>query len=212
MRDESFLDALGQEVSESIDLSFGLFGDRDMRVASSPDLLVPVGQPTDLSGEVAADVAHESGQLVGVLGGDNQVVVIRQEDEGVNRHVEELLGSPEDSVDDLAQLGRGPEQESPLEGPLRDLHGETRRDMTEAARHAGTRTDCGGWIFVSKRVASHDGGPAARGQSIAPRCLPRSLLAADVCHLAARLGRLQHTDDLRLRGSTHPRAVLRWAG
>ena len=136
VRDESFLDALGQEVSESIDLSFGLFGDRDMRVASSPDLLVPVGQPTDLSGEVAADVAHESGQLVGVLGRDNEVVVIRQEDEGVNRHVEELLGSAEDADDDSAQLGRWPEQESALEGPLGDLHGETWRNMAEAAWHA----------------------------------------------------------------------------
>ena len=121
-------------------------------------LLVPVGQASDLSGEVAADVAHESGQLVGVLGGDDEVVVIRQEDEGVNRHVEELLGSPEDSVDDPAQLGRGPEQESTLESPLSDLHGETWRDMAEAARHAGDKNGLRG---LDLRVYSlHEGGTA----------------------------------------------------
>lgn len=64
------------------------------------------------------------------------MVVVRQEDEGVNRHVEELLCAAEDAEDDSAQLGRGHEQESTLERPLSDLHGETWRDMAEAARHA----------------------------------------------------------------------------
>jgi hypothetical protein len=40
-------------------------------------------QPTGFAGQVRIDVVHEPGQLLGVLNCQKKVVVIRQEDEGM---------------------------------------------------------------------------------------------------------------------------------
>jgi hypothetical protein len=73
--DEPLLDAVGQEIAETVDLSWFLFADRDGLVASPPyDASSPV-DPIDLQSEVGVHVPHEVGELLRIVDRHKKVEV-----------------------------------------------------------------------------------------------------------------------------------------
>ena len=58
----------------------------------------------DLAGEVGVEVADKTSQLGGIGGGDQEVVVVGEEDEGVDGDSRRALGSAEDAEKYVTRL------------------------------------------------------------------------------------------------------------
>jgi hypothetical protein len=105
------LDSVRQDVREALDLRSLFLGDDGHVVAALEDVSLPAGQAVDLAGELGLDVAHEAGDLLGVLDYGEDVEVRRQRGDGTEGEVVVSLTSSEDAEDEvverLAWDGRG---------------------------------------------------------------------------------------------------------
>jgi hypothetical protein len=61
------LGSMRELIPESLDLGGLLVADHDGAVAPTEDLLLPAGQAPDLARQLRQEVAHELGQLLGIL-------------------------------------------------------------------------------------------------------------------------------------------------
>ena len=147
LRDEAFLHALRQDVSQPLDLGLPLAGDGDRGIALAPDLLWPVAEVPDLSGQVAIEIAEESRQVVGVPRRDDEVVVVGEEGEGVEDHLVLAHRPAEHALDDALHLGRGLEEEAALEGALGDLDGMALGGRGVGVLACQTRTESGACVL-----------------------------------------------------------------
>ena len=120
--DEAFLAALLEQVAQACDLRFALVTGDDVGVAAAPELLPPVVPPTSLAGDLRVDVAHEVGELLDVLGSQQDVGVVREVDEAADLHVVALLEAGEGADDDGVELGRWAQEEAPLDDAAGDLY------------------------------------------------------------------------------------------
>jgi hypothetical protein len=115
--DQTLFDPVAENVAESRNLGFRLVADQDRPVASSEDLLSPAGEAPDLPGELGGEVAHEAGELLGVVDLQEKVAVVGEEHEGADPHRIELLGPGEGSEDQEVEPRPGPEEEAAVERP-----------------------------------------------------------------------------------------------
>jgi hypothetical protein len=74
--DQSFLDSVGKEVAETLDLGRFFVADQDGLIAARPDAMRPVEESCYLAGEVGVYVLHETSELVGVVDGEQEVEVL----------------------------------------------------------------------------------------------------------------------------------------
>jgi hypothetical protein len=141
---EIFLNAVRQAVAQSLDLSSLLGADYDRLVASAEDLLLPAGQASDLPGQLGEEVAHESGELSGILGPEQEVHVVGDADQEADPDLVTALGPGEGPDEDLVELGTGAEQGTAMERPAGDLgQGSFLWDEAESSAHAQIRRKIG---------------------------------------------------------------------
>lgn len=137
VRNKALLDPLSKEVVHSLDLRGGLVAHQDRLVSPTPDLLSPSMQSPDLASEIRVEKADEAGELLGIAHPDQQVVVIREEDERDDRHLVSALSTAENAEGDFPQPGRRPQQEPRLNRAGGDLdEGTPRRNEPETSSHA----------------------------------------------------------------------------
>ena len=84
MADQTLLDPLGEEVAQAPELGFRLIGDDDVLVTAIPQFAPPAVKTAYLASDVAVDEPHELAQLLGALGHDEHVVVIREKREAAD--------------------------------------------------------------------------------------------------------------------------------
>ncbi len=115
--DEVFFDGVGDQVSETLDEGLGLGRDRYVTVATAPHGAGPgVHEPVGLAGEIAVDEFHEVGELLGVVGGQDQVVVRSECDRGVNLERILLLSAGQDSGEGAGEAGGGGQEIEAADG------------------------------------------------------------------------------------------------
>src|SRR4029077_7171120 len=136
-RDEPFLAAVREEVSQPCDLGRLFAADHDPLISPRPDLLPPAVEAADLAGEVGVHVRHETRELAGVVHVEQEVVVRREEQVATDADLIEALGPSEDADDDLVELRAGPKEVTAVEGAGGDLdQGTVVRDEAESSAHA----------------------------------------------------------------------------
>jgi hypothetical protein len=136
LRDEVLFDAVGEHISQAVDLCSLLITDDDGLIAPGPNLLPPACEPADLAGQVGVEIAHKTAELSGVVYIEQQVEVGGEEGEGADPDRVALLGSSEHAKDELVELSAGPEQEAALEGSAGDLdQGTAVWDEAESSAH-----------------------------------------------------------------------------
>ncbi len=121
---------------EAADEGLGLGRNRDMTVATAPHGACPcLHQSVGLASEIAVDEFHEVGQLIDVVRGQVEVVVVSECHGGVDPYRVLLLGSGEDADHHAGKVrGRGQEIET-TEGPGGDLDASSRGQVAGISRH-----------------------------------------------------------------------------
>lgn len=119
---ESLLAAVREQVSETIDLRSLFLADDNRLIPASPDLFFPIVESTHFSSQVGIDVIHETRQLKSVLYTQKKMVVVGEEDEGMEFDGVVPLSPCQYPKDDDSQLFRGFEKESTLNRPTGHLH------------------------------------------------------------------------------------------
>ncbi len=88
-----------------------------MTVATAPHGAGPsVGEPIGLAGEIAVDELHEVGELVHVVGGQDQVVVTPHGHSCVNLYRVLLLGASQDAGEGAGEAGGGGQEVEAADG------------------------------------------------------------------------------------------------
>lgn len=106
--DQSFLAAMREQVLEAPHLGRLLVAHHDGLIAASPELVAPMRQTAGLSGQVGIDETHETREPLCVRNVEQEVEMIREEDEPADLDRIEPLGSSQDADHDLAELGARP--------------------------------------------------------------------------------------------------------
>ena len=114
------LDSVRQNVGEALDLRSLFLGDDGHVVAALEDVALPAGQAVDLAGELGLDVAHEAGDLLGVLNHSEDVEVRRERGDGTEGKVVVSLASSEDAEDEVVERRARAEEEASLDGAAGD--------------------------------------------------------------------------------------------
>ena len=127
--DESLFDSMRQHISQPVDLGLLLVRNEDRLISAPPELLSPAHQPTCLPSEVRVEIGHEGGQLLGVGDAHEEVIVIREEDVGMDLDGVEARGASEHAESGLAQNGRRSQEQATLDRATGDL------DQRPAGRH-----------------------------------------------------------------------------
>jgi hypothetical protein len=78
--------AVVEEIEHALDLGELFLADRDASVPAAPHRSRPVVQSPNLAGEVALHVLEEEALLLGIREREEAVPMVREKDEGVNRH------------------------------------------------------------------------------------------------------------------------------
>jgi hypothetical protein len=133
--DEVLLAPVAKQVEEPLDLGCGLLRNEDRLVAASPELLSPAYGATHFAGEVGVEVVHEGGEASGARSGEEQVVVVSEEHEGVHLYGIEAYGASEDAAAQVGDERCRLEQEPPLHGSASDLDERARRMKADATPH-----------------------------------------------------------------------------
>ena len=135
--DEAFLAGLGKNIAETVDLGGGFVADQDGLVAARPEMRGPIDQAADLTGEVGVEVLHEAGEAMGIGDGEQEMVVVGEEGEGVDSDRVEALGSAKDTKDDFAALLVRPHEVAALDRPAGDLdEASSFGNVAQPASHA----------------------------------------------------------------------------
>ena len=102
---QALLDRVLSDVLE--DLNIGLpIEHLFTRIAALPDCAMPVVNSRDLAREIALEVTHKAREIFGLLGADQEVEVVAQEDMVVDldRVLVALEGVAEDAASDRGDL------------------------------------------------------------------------------------------------------------
>jgi hypothetical protein len=67
---EPFLDPVGKEIAQSGDLGSGFLGDEDGSIAPLDQGAAPTVESAGFFGEISVEIAHEGGQLIGIVRAD----------------------------------------------------------------------------------------------------------------------------------------------
>lgn len=110
-----------KDVEQAFDLGGLLLGDGDRLIATPPESLAPANRAADLAGEVGVQVVHEGREALGVRSREQEVVVVSEENEGVDLDRIAPHRSGEYTAAELGDAMSRLEQESALEGPGGDL-------------------------------------------------------------------------------------------
>jgi len=105
---------MGQQIPQATHLSGLFFTDHDRLVSATPELLSPAIHSACFSRQIRVEKIHESRELMGVLRTQEKVIVIREEDNGMELNRVELLCSCQDPNDDGPQLLGRLQQKTPL--------------------------------------------------------------------------------------------------
>jgi len=89
----------------------------DRLIAAPPELLAPSDDPSDFASEIRVEIAHECCQTLGIGGGEEEMVVVAQKDEGMDLDRIEARRAGEDSSTDLRDPRRRSQQKPPLDSP-----------------------------------------------------------------------------------------------
>jgi hypothetical protein len=126
-----------ENVLQSLDLGSGLVADHDRLVPPGPDLVPPADPAPELAGEVGAQVAHEVGELAGVVDVQLQVKVVGGKGERAEADRVHPLGAGQDADDDVVELRAGAKEEAAVDRPAGDLdQGTAFGDVAESSAHA----------------------------------------------------------------------------
>ena len=135
--DKAFFTAVREQVLQSLDLCSVLAADHDRLVSPRPELLGPAIEPAGFAGEVRVYVAHELGELAGVVDVEEKVVVRGGKHVSADADLVETLGPSQDADDDLVELPAGPKEETAVEGAAGDLdQGTAFWDEAKSSAHA----------------------------------------------------------------------------
>ena len=89
--DQSLLHSVGEEIAQSANLGGWFLGDENGSIAALYQRASPAVQPSCFLREIGVEVAHEGGELIGVLRRYEKVVVVGKTNEGVNAERMTLL-------------------------------------------------------------------------------------------------------------------------
>jgi hypothetical protein len=138
---KTFLAPMRQEVLEPPNLSRFLVAHNDRLVAAPPHPLSPARPPSDFSGDVRADIAHEVGEAFHAFDEQQHVAVIRKEYDSANFERIAALGPRKDADENFVQVGPRGKQKAPLKGSIGDLdEGTTWRNESEISSHGSQET------------------------------------------------------------------------
>jgi hypothetical protein len=111
---------MAEQVPEAFDLGFLFVGDDGHLIAPLEDGPSPAGQAIDLPGQLGLEIPHEAGELLGVVGGQEQVVVAGHRGHSMNPHAMASLSPAEDAEEDVVETGSGAQEVASLEGAVGD--------------------------------------------------------------------------------------------
>lgn len=93
-----------------------------------------------LFGEIRLEITDEACQLLRALDRKQKVVVVRQHNECMESDSVKPLCPTKHPDEQAIEISRGPQQESTLDGPIRDFdEAASRRDETKATSHIHAR-------------------------------------------------------------------------
>ena len=117
-----------------------LIADYDVLVATVPERPPPAMKSSCLFGEVSLEIPYETSQLAGRVDREEKVVVVRKHDACVESDSIESLCPTENSYEQTIELSRGSQQESALDGAIRDFdEAASRRNESKATSHTYER-------------------------------------------------------------------------
>jgi hypothetical protein len=119
---QAFFAAMGQHVAKAVYLRRLFIADDDCLIPPAPEPLLPAVHSTDLSGHVRVEIVHEARHLKSVFYAHEQMVVIREEDEGVDLDGIEPLCPAQDPDHNPFQLLARFEEETTLHCTACHLH------------------------------------------------------------------------------------------
>lgn len=135
--DQPLLVSVGKQVHEPTNLSLAFLGDNDRLVPAAPEPLLPANETPSLPREIRVEIGHELGKSPCVRRRQQEVVVVGQEDEGMNVQGVPLDRPGQDPVRNRAQAPRGTEEMPPLEGSTSDLDkGTAGWNVAKSSSHA----------------------------------------------------------------------------
>ncbi len=119
--DEVFLDRVGEDIGQPLDLRGFFVADDDRLIAPGPDLIPPSRQAADLTGDLGIEDIHTGSELLGVVDPKQGVVMVRDACDSHDADSMAPAGSGESPDDDAVEQRPWGEQEAPLEGSSGDL-------------------------------------------------------------------------------------------
>ena len=72
--------AIGEKIFEPAELGRGFVADQDTLIPAASELLFPVDQSSHLTGDVRIRETHEVGKLFGIVGCEQEMIVVREDD------------------------------------------------------------------------------------------------------------------------------------
>lgn len=135
-RDQPLLHTLPGHVAEPVDHG-GIVDHLDEARAPRPERSRPPTQPADLAPDTVVHVPLEPNELVTVLAREQEVAVVRQVAERVQRHGrEQFLRARDRAEHDVAHLRIGPQEKPLLKRPGGGLVDGARAEPEQWTRHA----------------------------------------------------------------------------
>ena len=136
---ESLLDPVREDVFQPLNLGAFFGADHDGLVPPRPDLVAPVDEAPDFARQVGVDVAHEAGELEGIVHIEGEVEMVR--DECVRTDADRVLplGPSQDADDDVVDGRVRAKEETAVEGSAGDLDEGTAFGDEPESSHARIR-------------------------------------------------------------------------
>lgn len=120
----------GSGVDEDREVGSGRLSEHGVARSGISKALFRIGSPGG-----GLEELHEVGEVLGVAGCEEEMEVIGGEGEGVDGHLEAVLRPAQSSQDERAHLSLGQQKVAPLEGPIGDFDGLSRRYIAEWSSH-----------------------------------------------------------------------------
>ena len=112
---------MAQDVLETVDQGFLFVADDDALISAAPELFLPLLETSGLARRVRGEIAHEAGELLGVVDRNQKEEMVGKKDERMELDSVQALGPSEDADGDGAELLGGPQEQPSLEGSPGDL-------------------------------------------------------------------------------------------
>ncbi len=124
---QSLLGSMAQEVAQAPHLGSLFVADPYSSKPAAPEPGLPAARSSCLAGKVAVEVGHESGEVLGLMRGEEDVEMVAQPSEGMDVDRKELLRPGHDASGDCTEFLPGRDEEAALNAARGDLEGRAAR-------------------------------------------------------------------------------------